>query len=46
MTRAVRVHQVGGPEALVYEAVDLPLPEQGEVRIKQHAIGLNFIEVY
>ncbi|MEH6950599.1 quinone oxidoreductase [Nitrobacter sp. NHB1] len=46
MTRAVRVHQVGGPEALVYEAVDLPAPGQGEVRIKQHAVGLNFIDVY
>jgi NADPH2:quinone reductase len=46
MTRAVRVHQVGGPDALVYEAVELPVPGQGEVRIKQHAIGLNFIDVY
>lgn len=46
MTRAVRVHQVGGPETLVYEAVDLAAPQQGEVRIRQHAIGLNFIDVY
>src|SRR6185312_8830764 len=46
MARAVRVHQLGGPEALGYEAVDLPAPEQGEVRIKQHAVGLNFIDVY
>jgi NADPH2:quinone reductase len=46
MARAVRVHQVGGPEALVYEAVDLPAPGQGEVRILQHAVGLNFIDVY
>jgi NADPH2:quinone reductase len=46
MVKAVRVHQVGGPEALVYEAVDLPAPGQGEVRILQHAVGLNFIDVY
>ena len=46
MTKAVRVHQIGGPEALVYEAVDVPAPGQGEVRIKQHAVGLNFIDVY
>ncbi|WP_438278815.1 quinone oxidoreductase family protein [Nitrobacter sp.] len=46
MARAVRVHQVGGPEALVYEAVDPPAPGQGEVRILQHAVGLNFIDVY
>ena len=27
MVKAVRVHKVGGPEALVYEAVDLAAPE-------------------
>ena len=46
MTKAVRVHKVGGPEALVYEAVDVPAPAAGEVRIRQHAVGLNFIDVY
>lgn len=46
MIKAVRVHQVGGPEAMIYEAIELPPPEQGEVRIRQHAVGLNFIDVY
>ena len=46
MTKAVRVHKVGGPEALVYEAIDVPAPGPGEVRIRQHAVGLNFIDVY
>ena len=46
MTKAVRVHKVGGPEALVYEAVDVPAPGPGEVRIRQYAVGLNFIDVY
>ncbi|MDB5500584.1 MAG: quinone oxidoreductase, NADPH-dependent [Tardiphaga sp.] len=46
MTKAVRVHKVGGPEALVYEAVDVAAPGPGEVRIRQHAIGVNFIDVY
>jgi NADPH2:quinone reductase len=46
MTKAVRVHKVGGPEALVYEPVDVPPPGPGEVRIRQHAVGLNFIDVY
>ena len=46
MSKAVRVHKVGGPEALVYEAVDVPAPGPGEVRIRQHAVGLNFIDVY
>ncbi|CAN5281032.1 quinone oxidoreductase [soil metagenome] len=46
MTKAVRVHQVGGPEVMIYEDVDLPAPGTGEVRIRQHAIGLNFIDTY
>ncbi|MDF6354483.1 hypothetical protein NLO41_26070, partial [Escherichia coli] len=41
MTKAVRVHKVGGPEVLTYESVDVPAPGPGEVRIRQHAIGLN-----
>ena len=45
MTKAVRVHKPGGPEALVYEAIDLPEPGPGEVRIRQHAVGLNFIKL-
>lgn len=46
MTKAVRVHQVGGPEVMIYEDVDVPAPGNGEVRIRQHAIGLNFIDTY
>src|SRR2546423_6099509 len=46
MTKAVRVHKVGGPEALVYEAVEVPAPGPGEVRIRKQPVGLNFIDVY
>src|ERR1700755_1583042 len=46
MTKDVRVPQTGGPEVLTYEAVDVPAPGPGEVRIRQHAVGLNFIDVY
>ena len=46
MTKAVRVHQVGGPEVMIYEDVELPPPGPGEVRIRQLAIGLNFIDTY
>src|SRR3978361_2469258 len=46
MAKAVRVHKGGGPEALVYEAIDVPAPGPGEVRVRQHAVGLNFIDVY
>ncbi|SEI03346.1 quinone oxidoreductase [Tardiphaga sp. OK245] len=46
MTKAVRVHEIGGPEVLIYEDVQVPAPAAGEVRIRQHAIGVNFIDTY
>jgi NADPH2:quinone reductase len=46
MVAAVRVHKVGGPEVLTYEDVDVPAPGTGQVRVKQHAIGVNFIDTY
>ncbi len=46
MTKAIRVHKTGGPEVLTFEDVDLPPPGKGEVRLKHHAIGLNFIDTY
>ncbi len=44
--KAVRIHQFGGPEAFVYEDVDLPEPGPHQVRIKIEAAGLNYIDVY
>ena len=44
--RAVRIHAHGGPEELVIDTVAVPPPAPGEVRIRHHAIGLNFIDVY
>jgi NADPH2:quinone reductase len=46
MVAAVRVHKTGGPEVLTYDQVDVPAPGQGQIRIKQHACGLNFIDTY
>ncbi len=46
MVKAIRIHENGGPEALRYEEVDLPAPGQGEVQIRQHAVGVNFLDVY
>jgi NADPH2:quinone reductase len=46
MTQAIRVHDYGGPEVLKWEEVEVGDPGPGEVRIKQTAIGLNFIDVY
>src|SRR5271167_3957960 len=44
--RAIRIHQTGGPEVLSLEEVELPKPGEGEVRLRQHAVGVNFIDVY
>ena len=46
MVAAVRVHKPGGPEALVYEDVQVGAPGPGQIRIRQHACGINFIDVY
>jgi NADPH:quinone reductase len=44
--RAIRVHEPGGPEALTFEDVPLPSPGPGQARVRLHAIGVNFIDVY
>lgn len=46
MVAAVRVHKHGGPEVLTYEDVEIPAPGQGQIKIKQHACGINFIDTY
>lgn len=46
MVRAIRIHGTGGPEVLRLERIDLPPPAAGEVRIRQRAMGLNFIDTY
>ena len=46
MPAAIRVHQTGGPEVLTYEEVATPLPAPGEVLIRQHACGVNYIDTY
>jgi NADPH2:quinone reductase len=46
MAGAIRVHATGGAEALAYEEVEVGQPGPGEVRLRQTAIGLNYIDVY
>ena len=46
MTHAIRVHAYGGPEVLQWEEVEIGPPGPDEVRIKQTAVGLNYIDVY
>jgi NADPH2:quinone reductase len=45
MPHAIRIHQTGGPEVLAWEAVEVGDPGPGELRIRQHAAGLNYIDV-
>jgi NADPH2:quinone reductase len=44
--RAIRIHQTGGPEAMRLEEVELTPPGKGEVRLRQRAIGINYLDVY
>jgi NADPH2:quinone reductase len=46
MVAAVRVHKHGGPEVLTLDDIEIPAPGQGQVKIKQHACGINFIDTY
>lgn len=46
MVKAVRIHAYGGPEQLRYEDVEVGAPGAGEARIRNTAIGLNYIDTY
>jgi NADPH2:quinone reductase len=44
--KAIRVHRHGGPEVLAYEEAELGPLGRGEVRVRNRAIGLNFVDTY
>jgi NADPH2:quinone reductase len=46
MAGVVRVHQTGGPEGMRFEQIDVGRPGPGQARLRQTAVGLNFIDVY
>jgi NADPH2:quinone reductase len=46
MTKAIRIHQTGGPEVLRWEDVELKDPGPGEAQIRHTAIGLNYLDTY
>ncbi|MDP2269409.1 MAG: quinone oxidoreductase [Archangium sp.] len=46
MSKAIRVHEVGGAEVMKFETVEVPPPGQGEVQLRHTAIGVNFIDIY
>ena len=43
---SVRAPQYGGPEVMVYEELPTPAPGKGQVLVKVHAIGVNFVDIY
>ena len=45
-SRAIRIEQHGGPDQLLMTQVMVGNPGPGEIRIRHHAVGLNFIDVY
>ena len=46
MPKAIQVHETGGPEVMRLEEVAVGDPGPGQARIRQSAIGLNYIDVY
>ncbi|KAJ0961924.1 hypothetical protein J5N97_029752 [Dioscorea zingiberensis] len=46
MVKAIIVRELGGPEVMKWEDVELEEPKEGEIRVKNTAIGVNFIDVY
>jgi NADPH2:quinone reductase len=46
MSKAIRIHEHGGPETLRWDEVETGAPDAGQVLIRQTAAGLNFIDVY
>ncbi len=46
MTKAIRIGRTGGPEVMEYLDVEVGEPGPGEARVRQHAIGINYIDVY
>ena len=46
MTKAIRIHETGGPEVLQWDDVDVGGPGPGEALVRHEAVGLNFIDCY
>jgi NADPH2:quinone reductase len=46
MAKAIRIHQPGGPDVLQLEDVEVGAPGAGQARIRQAAIGINYIDTY
>ena len=46
MTHAIRIHSTGGADVLHWDSVDVGDPGPGQVRLRQTACGLNYIDIY
>lgn len=46
MAKAIQCFTNGGPEVMEYVDVEVGEPGAGEARVRQHAVGLNYIDVY
>jgi NADPH2:quinone reductase len=46
MSKAFRIHAYGGPDVLRWEDVEVGDPGPGQARVRHHAVGLNFIDIY
>src|SRR4029453_9095424 len=46
MARAIRLREIGGPEVLVLETVDVGEPGAGEARVRHSYVAVNFIDIY
>jgi NADPH2:quinone reductase len=44
--RAIRIYETGAPEVMRFEEVELAPPGPGEARVRHHAIGVNFLDIY
>ncbi|HYX46254.1 MAG TPA: quinone oxidoreductase [Sphingomicrobium sp.] len=46
MPHAIRIHKTGGPNVLHWEEIEVADPGPGQIKLRQEAAGLNFIDVY
>ncbi|MGA7740719.1 MAG: quinone oxidoreductase [Polyangia bacterium] len=46
MTKAIRIHDTGGPQVMAWEEVMLAAPGPGEALVHHHYVGVNFVDVY
>lgn len=46
MPHAIRIHQCGGPETMLWEEVNVAPPAAGEVLVRNTAVGLNYVDTY